>query len=279
MRIRSVLFTPGTDADRLRKAVHAGADVCIFDLEDSVPADRIEEARTIVGQAVRELHQQATIWVRIHAGSSREMVEDLTAIPLDEIAAVVLPKVDGSGDLAACKEAIAAAGGPPLLPLIAIVESAAGVVSSSEIARTIGVAGLALGKFDLSADLGIDPRVDSPALLAARAAVVLASAAAGLPPPLDSPWLDVRDLVGLRNAAERARRDGFGGMLLIHPTHVEVVHDVFRSTDADVRWARDVISSNEQAVKSGRGVFVQAGQMVDEAILRRARAILDEFGT
>src|SRR5439155_9264855 len=208
--VRSALFTPGTEATRLRKAVTVGADVCIFDLEDSVPLQRATEARQTVSPALGELHGRGRIWVRVHPSSSPQMPEDLASLPLHRVDAVVLPKVGGAHDLVACRTAILAAKGPPDLPLVPIIESAAGVLNVSDIARSVEVLCLAFGRFDLSADLGIDPDAGSPALATARAAVVLASAAAGLHAGLDSPWLKIEDLDGLRADAQRARDDGFG---------------------------------------------------------------------
>jgi len=238
-RIRSALFTPGTEPARLRKAVTAGADICIFDLEDSVPPARLDEARRIVAQAVTELAAGARIWVRVHAASTPHMLADLAALPLEKVEGIVLPKVDRPEDVDACH----AAGGlrSKSLAVLAIIESAAGVLNGPEIAGAGGVVCLALGRFDLSADLGVDPEDRTPALSAARAVVVLASAAARLHPPLDSPWLRIPDLDGLRAAAEQGRRDGFGGMLLIHPSHVQIVNQVFSPTADEVAWARDCL--------------------------------------
>jgi citrate lyase beta subunit len=108
----------------------------------------------------------------------------------------------------------------------------------------------------------------------ARAAVVLASTAARLTPPLDSPWLKIADVDGLRTAAERARADGFGGMLVIHPSHVATVNDVFSPTVEELAWARGIVASSAEAESGGRGAYTRDGQMVDEAIVKRAREIL-----
>src|SRR5437868_1126325 len=205
-RVRSALFTPGTEAARLRKAVTSGADVCIFDLEDSVPAARIGDAREIVREALEELTGRARIWLRVHPASSREMAEDLRTMPLSTLEAVVLPKVSDWDDVEACRRAMKQARIPTELPVVPIIESAAGVLGCAAIAEVTGVACLALGRFDLAADLGIDPDGTSPALAMARASVVLASTAVRLGLPLDSPWLKITDLSGLRAAAERARR-------------------------------------------------------------------------
>ena len=273
-RIRSALFTPGTEAARLRKAVTLGSDVCIFDLEDSVPAGREADARHIVRDALAEVHGRGRIWVRVHAASSPEMLEDIATIPFEMADAVVLPKVGGRQDVVSCRAAIQAAKGPSNLPLVAMVETAQGVLNAVEIARTPGVLCVAFGRFDLSADLGVDPDGGSPALAAARAAVVLASTAADLHPPIDSPWLKIHDLDGLRAAAQRGRADGFGGMQLIHPSHVDTVNEVFSPTAEELAWARGIVASADQAASGGRGAYTHDGQMVDEAVVKRARFIL-----
>ena len=278
-RVRSALFTPGTEAARLRKAVASGADVCIFDLEDSVPAARIGEAREIVREALDELAGRARIWLRVHPASSREMEEDLNAVPLTTLEAVVLPKASHRDDVQTCRRAMKQARTTAELPIVPIIESAAGVLGCAGIAEVTGVACLALGRFDLAADLGIDPDGASAALTMARASVVLASTAGRIDPPLDSPWLKIADLDGLRAAAERARADGFGGMLVIHPSHLETVNQVFSPTADELLWARGIVASSAEAESGGRGAYTRDGQMVDEAIVKRARAILRDAQT
>jgi citrate lyase beta subunit len=276
--VRSALFTPGTEAARLRKAVRSGSDVCIFDLEDSVPSESVPQARQIVAQATAELAGSARLWVRVHAASDPRMEEDVAALPLDRIEGLVLPKVADPEEVAACSSAVAAAGGPQDLPLLAIIESARGVLSVGRIACSRGLGLLALGRFDLAAEIGVDPDRPAPAQIAARAMIVLASTAAGLPPPLDSPWLRIADLEGLTEFARTARRDGFGGMLLIHPSHVAAVNQAFAPTEQEIAWAREILGASQAAAAGGRGAFAQDGRMVDEAIVRRARSILRQAG-
>jgi len=273
-RVRSALFTPGTEAARLRKAVTSGADVCIFDLEDSVPATRIGEAREIVREALAELAGSARIWLRVHPAASPEMEEDLRTVSLSTLEAVVLPKASHRDDVQTCRRAMKQADIGAELPVVPIIESAAGVLGCAAIAEATGVACLALGRFDLAADLGIDPDGTSPVLAMARASVVLASTAGRIDPPLDSPWLKIADLDGLRAAAERARADGFGGMLIIHPSHVATVNEVFSPTADEIAWAQSIVASAAEADAAGRGAYARDGEMVDEAIVKRARAIL-----
>src|SRR5260370_21972886 len=112
-RVRSALFTPGTEAAQLRKAITSGADVCIFDLEDSVPAGRIGQAREIVREALEELAGRARIWLRVHPPSSHEMAEDPRTIPLVTLEAVLLPKASPRDDVETCRRAMIQAPGPP----------------------------------------------------------------------------------------------------------------------------------------------------------------------
>jgi len=273
-RIRSALFTPGTDAERMRKALASGADICIFDLEDSVAPERLNAARDTIARTLADVAHRGRIWVRVHPASTPEMRDDLASLPLARLGGIVLPKVAHEDEIDNCQDAIAATGGSRPLPVMAIVESARGVLNCQTIALARDLAVLALGRFDLAADLGVDPDDGTPALAAARAMIVLASGAAGLFQPLDSPWLKIADLDGLREAAEAGRREGFGGMLLIHPSHVEAVNQAFSPSADQVTWAHNIVTSARDAAAAGRGAYAQNGQMVDEAIVRRARAIL-----
>lgn len=278
-RVRSALFTPGTEAARLRKAITSGADVCIFDLEDSVAAGRVGEAREIVREALEELAGKARIWLRVHPASSREMAEDLSTMPLHALEAVMLPKASHRDDVEAYRHAMRQTRGAAVLPVVPLIETAAGVLATASIAEVTDVACLAFGRFDLAADMGVDPDGNGAALLTARGSVVLASTAWRLGPPLDSPWLKIIDLDGLRANAKRARADGFGGMMVVHPSHVKTVNEVFSPTADEIAWARGIVGSSAEAQSGGRGAYARDSEMVDEAIVKRARAILRDADT
>jgi citrate lyase beta subunit len=274
LRIRSALFTPGTEVERMRKAAQTEADACIFDLEDSVPMDQLEGARRNVGRVLSELGGSRMVWVRVHPAGSPEMKDDLEALRGCPLNAVVLPKVDSGSDIDGACSALQLAAMADL-PLVPIVETPGGALNCADIASARGVVIVCLGRFDLSAALGIDPDGQSPALSSARAAVVLSSAAAALPPPLDSPWVRIDDLEGLGRFAVKSREDGFGGMLLIHPKHVAIVNQAYRPTSAEREWAAGVVGAAARAASTGKGAFRRQGEMVDEAMLRRARLILE----
>src|SRR5262249_35588248 len=169
-----------------------------------------------------------------------------------------------------------AALGPEGPPVIAIVETAAGVRSAYETASSARVSALLLGAVDLGTEPGVEPRPDGLEILYARSLVVVDSAAAGIRPPFDIVHLDVRDEHGLEEECRFARSIGFRGKACIHPAQLEVVHRVFAPTEEELEWARRVVDAYERETGEGRGVFALNGAMVDLTVVEQARRILAE---
>jgi citrate lyase subunit beta/citryl-CoA lyase len=257
---RSLLFAPGGDERKLRSALGSDADVVVADLEDAVAPAEKAAARAVVA----ELRPPV---VRINGVETEWFDEDLALVEALAPEAVILPK--------ATPEAVAAVGpdGPPLL---AIVETAAGLRAAHETAASPRVVALLLGAVDLGAELGLEPRPDGLEIVYARSKVVVDSAAAGIRPPFDIVHLDVRDDAGLEEECRLARSLGFRGKTCIHPAQLEVVHRVFAPTGAEVEWARRVVEAYELEAGEGRGVFLLNGSMVDLPVVARAQRILAE---
>lgn len=256
---RSLLFTPGDDARKIDKALASGADLVVLDLEDAVLPGSKDSARVVVESALRERPPRA-VAVRVNSGSEADLHMVAAARP----DAVVVPK---STPAVVERSTLLADG----LPVLALVETAAGLVAVQDLARQPQVAGLALGNLDLSVDIGFERRADGQELLLARSQVALASAAAAIRPPFDGVYPDYRDLDGFRREAELARSLGFGGKLCIHPAQADVANDVFAPRPEDVAWAERVLAEFESA---GGGIVAVDGAMVDEPVLERARRLL-----
>ncbi|MFE7967829.1 HpcH/HpaI aldolase/citrate lyase family protein [Streptomyces cellulosae] len=254
---RTLLFVPGDRPDRFDKAVRSGTDLVIVDLEDAVAADRKEQAR----QAAADwpgLDDRAV--VRLNAPGAPWFEADL-AMAAERGCTVMVPKAEDPAVLG--EIASRTAGHCPLIPL---VETALGVERAHEVASVPGVVRLAFGNVDLAARLGVAPD-DSLALTYARSRVVLASAAAGILPPVDGVTTAVRDLGALASDTGHARRLGFTGKLCIHPAQIGPVSDGFAPTDSEIRWARAVVDA-------GESVTTVDGHMVDKPVVERARGIL-----
>lgn len=253
------LFVPGDRPERFGKAAASGADVVVLDLEDAVAPERKEDARRHVCAWVAEGHECA---VRVNAPGTRWHTGDLAALS-GSGCAVMLPKAD---DPVAVREVAEMLGGSPTL--IALVETARGVLNARGIAAIPAVARLAFGSFDLTAELGVDP-ADREALAQARGALVLASAAAGVPGPVDGVTSDLGDEDLLTEDVGYARRLGFTGKLCVHPKQVAVAAAALRPNEHETRWARQVVDA-----AAGGGVAAVGGRMVDKPVLDRARRIL-----
>ncbi|HEX2316977.1 MAG TPA: CoA ester lyase [Thermomonospora sp.] len=254
----TVLFVPGDRPERFAKAAAAGADLVVVDLEDAVAPGRKDEARRNAAAWVAEGHECA---VRVNASGTRWHDADVAALA-GHSCAVMLPKAD---DPAAVRRVTERLGGSPAL--IALVETARGVLDARDVAAAPGVRRLAFGSFDLAAELGADP-ADREALAAARAALVLASAA-GLPVPVDGVTGQLHDDDLLTDDVRYARRLGFTGKLCVHPRQVAVAAAALRPTAEEVRWARTVVDAAAQG-----GAVAVDGQMVDKPVLDRAHRVL-----
>ena len=285
---RSFLFAPGNHPRRVEKALSLGADAVILDLEDAVATSDKAAARKPVAEALKG-PRRCRGYVRPNAPSSPFCYQDLVETLHDKVDGVVLPKVESAADLHAIDWLMAAlerehgiAEGS--IDLIPMVETAAGVARVDRIvqARNLRpyrapwrVKRLAFGAADYSLDVGLVPSHEEPELAEARARVVLASRAAGMEGPLDSPWFHLRDMEGYRRAVERSRRGGFQGRLCVHPDQVPVANELFTPSADEVARAERIVAEFREAEARGAAAVEVDGQMVDYPIVHRAQALLE----
>lgn len=261
-RMNSLLFVPASRPERFSKALEAGADAVIIDLEDAVaPADK-DAARSALAAWLDPAHP---VLVRINAADTPWFPADLELLAHPGIAAVVLPKAEYADDVEVAHHA---ARGRPVLPL---VESALGFEQRLALAHARGVARLIFGHIDFQADLNM--RATEEELLPFRVALVLASRLADIAPSIDGVTTALDDEALLRADSLRARRLGFGGKLCIHPRQVAVVNRCFAPSAEEVAWAQRVIAAD--AASGGAAVAVD-GKMVDRPVVLRAQTILAE---
>jgi citrate lyase beta subunit len=262
---RSLLFVPGNDGHKLEKALSAGADAVVADLEDAVPAGEKDTARGLVAARLAQGRTESLVAVRVNAAGTPFWDDDqraLAALPLDVL---VVPKATPDAVAELPRE------GPPV---VAIVESARGLKRAHETASAPRVAALALGAVDLGLELGLEPRPDGQEVLFARSQLVLDSAAAGIRAPFDLVHLDTRDADGLERECRLARSLGFRGKLCIHPAQIEIVNRVFSPSEGELERARRVVDVYERGAAEGRGAVALDGEMVDLPVVERARQVL-----
>jgi citrate lyase subunit beta/citryl-CoA lyase len=259
---RTYLYVPAHRPERFAKALASGADAVILDLEDAVPIDAKDDARAAVAGLLAGTDRA---WVRINVGERG--LDDLAALATSPgLRGVIVPKasVDSLTGVRAAAPGVA---------LCALVESAAAISAAAAIAATVGVERLAIGEVDLGADLRLGGEPLPDVLWTLRTLVVVAAAAAGGPPPIGPVPLDIHDTDRLRRSTHDLRRAGFWSRQIIHPAQVDVVHEVLTPTTEERERAAELLTLADAA---DGGVFVDArGRMVDEAVLRSARHIID----
>lgn len=261
MRVpRSYLFVPGDRPERIAKARLSGADAVIVDLEDAVAPSNKVAAREAFANALDAAHP---VVLRINGADTAWFDDDSRLAAHAGVAAVLLPKAAAPDAITAAN---AASGGKPVL---ALVETAAGMANVAALAAAAGIARLVFGSIDFQLDLDIDD--DDQALLAFRSQLVLASRLANLPPPVDGVTTALDDAARIEAESRRARSLGFGGKLCIHPRQVAIVNAAFSPSAAQLAWARRIVEA--AAAADGAAVAVD-GKMVDAPVLARARRLL-----
>ena len=285
---RSFLFAPGNVARRVEKALTLQADAVILDLEDSVvPSDK-PATRKVVAEALAR-PRECRGYVRVNAPSTPFCFRDLVETLHKGVDGVVLPKVESAADLHAIDWLIAnlerehgvAEGSIDLMPLI---ETAAGVQRVERIlqARSLRpyagpwrVKRIAFGAGDYANDVGLAPTLEESELADARARLVLASRAAGLENPVDSPWFHFKEADAFRRALERSRRGGFQGRLCVHPDQIGPVNGAYLPTEDELAAAERIVAAFRDSEAKGEAAIQVDGQMIDYPIVHRARRLLE----
>lgn len=266
--VLSALYVPGDRPERWSKAIAAGADAVIIDLEDAVAQSHKDQARA----SLTDLPPVARValQVRVNARGSAWHVADVEAVSgLPGEVGVRLPKVESADEI----RALAASLGDR--PIHALIESALGVERAFEIA-TAGVASIGLGEADLRSQLGLarGPAAE-PGLQWARSRIVNAAAAAGLPAPMMSVYADIADLGGLAASCAAGRALGFVGRAAIHPGQLATIESAFRPAPDEVERAREVLARIAAAAADGVGtVILDDGSFLDVAMVESARRTL-----
>lgn len=278
--MRSLLYVPGDQPSMLAKSRHRGADAIVVDLEDAVALANKETAR----QATREFVNappsgSGTVLVRVN--NTADLDIDLEAALSPNLGGIVLAKADDVDTVDRVDRTLAGFESESGLPtrtigLVCLIESALGLRAAYQLACHPRTTHLALGEADLGADLGISHEADDAVWAPIRARVVVDSAAAAIAPPIGPVATNFRDIDALAASSVALAARGFGGRGAIHPAQVAPINDAFTPDASLVAKARDVIARYEQATARGAGVVVDSdGMMVDEAVIRHARRIVD----
>lgn len=285
--VRVALFAPGINARVMTKAIGAGADAVILDLEDSVPLAAKAEARSLVAATIDGMAAGPgpAVYVRVNGAATGHLASDLEAVVRPGLDAVLLPKVESVEEVqqaaAAIERGEAATGMKSgAVSIILQIESALGVYRCFELIKASSrVSATCLGGArdgDLQADLGCSWSIEGTELMYARSKVLLDTRAAGSDIyPLDGVFSDLSDEAGLIADTRLSARLGYVGRTAIHPKQIAPMRQAYAVPEAEVGYYRKVVTQFEAMEKAGTAAITIDGKLVDYAMYQRAKRVLD----
>ncbi len=281
--LRTALFVPGNRPDRVDKAVRTTADAIIIDLEDAVPYASKKEARQFAREKIIQ-YKSRNIFVRINALDSEFMRDDLETVVVEDLSCIIVPKIESGNqvrqiDQYLFKEEKRKGIEPGTVSIIPLIESASAVEHVFQIASTRtdpnSLFTLAFGAADFTLDMGIAMTTTGEELLYPRARIAIACRAAGIAPPLDTPFMvDIKNIEALEADATTARRLGFQGKLCIHPVQVAPCNRLFSPSEKEIEFAKKVIARFGRAEAEGSAAIELEGKFIDYPLVHRSKQIL-----
>jgi citrate lyase subunit beta / citryl-CoA lyase len=279
VRLRSLLFAPGNQADVLAKLPRSDPDGAVIDLEDAVPAATKAQARSVAAEAAALLavhHPDLCLYVRVNAVPSEWFAADVAQALTPDLTGVVVPKLESAEQVVAVLTALDGQG-LHHLHVLAGLETAAGVARAAEILAPRRVVAGYFGAEDFVADLGGVRTPGGQEVLYARSRVALAARLTGTV-AVDQVVTTLGDEAAFRADADMGRSLGYRGKLCIHPDQVGWAHAAFTPGAEEIERARRLLAAYDEAVARGEAAIAFDGQMVDEPLARQARSVIEAAG-
>ena len=284
--MRSILFVPGHRESWPAKAVDAGADGVILDLEDSVPSNLKAQGRDITAASIRALaggSRKVGVYVRVNALETGMTGDDLERVAIPGLDGVLLPKNYGPRDIIACDALIShfeRRNGvePGTIEIVVSLETAQAYAGCEQIlAASPRVATLFAGTAkdaDVARSIGFQFTPEGLETLYLRSRALLAVRASGRQFSWVGLWQDLKDPEGARRFAVQNRQLGFTGMVAIHPSHIAIANEVFMTSAQDVAFYAGMIETFEKAEAQGIAAVLYEGQHIDYAHVKTAKEVI-----
>jgi citrate lyase subunit beta/citryl-CoA lyase len=281
--LRSVLFAPGNEPRKVNKVSTFGADCIVLDLEDAVPDAEKAATRPKVRAALPDM-TAPLVTVRVNSFETGLTEDDVNGVVGPGLDGIVLPKVVSPDEVERVDELITKAEAREGLPagrirVLATVETCLGVLRGDAIAaaKSDRLITLAFGSGDLTLDLDLPTiRRDNTGdeIAFARSKLIYDARSAGLPRPIDGPYLAVRDLEGFEEDCMVARKMGYQGKICVYPPQAPIANRLFAPDPDEVRFCHKVITEFEAAVARGSAAITVDGVFIDYPILTKAQRII-----
>ncbi|MGI2328230.1 HpcH/HpaI aldolase/citrate lyase family protein [Planococcus sp. YIM B11945] len=269
MIYRSLMFTPGTQKEKMLKSVNSKADALIWDLEDAVHMDEKPHAQVVINEALEELAEKPKkpIFLRVNQYDTVWYSDDVQLARHENVAGVMLPKAETAEQVAETWKLMGESG-----EIIVLIETAVGLKNLEEIFESPHVTGVAFGAIDFAVDLDLTLTETGLEALYARSRIVMYAKAAGISGIYDTVFPDVHNAESLKKRATLTRAAGFNGQLAIHPIQIDTIHEVYSPSQSSIDWAVKVLHRSENEEK-GAGVFMLDGKMIDRPVIEKAKQI------
>lgn len=281
--LRSLLFVPSHIEKMVSKAAGSEADSVVLDLEDAVPFESKEQGRKLIHDTLKSgLYAKKTVFVRINPLDTGLTLIDVEAVACSELHGFVYPMAytpDNIKNFDAQLRLIEHHLGLSIghFSVIALIETPLGVINAYEIAKASDrMVGLLFGCEDYLADLQGRHSAGNVSLLTPRAQLAIAARAAGVE-PIDTPYVKVHDMEGLRSFTQEGRDLGMAGMLVMTPKQIPIVHETYSPSEDEIQFATDVVKAAEEARAAGRGIVVVDGKFISPPTLKAAQKILARY--
>ena len=277
---RSFLFAPGNHPRKVEKVFDAGSDAVILDLEDAVANVEKVATRDVIVEALQRPRRNLG-YVRINSFETEFCFGDIDAIVGSGLDGIVLPMVESPEQLLAVDWMVGnleKARGLEVgkIDIMPILETGKGIAALPDIAGCDSrMRRMAFGAGDYTHDMNMDWTLDEVNLDDARSRMVLASRTADLEPPVDTVWIHIKDLEGMRASSERAKQMGFQGKMCIYPPQVATVNEVYSPSAAEIDHAEKVIAAFDEAEKAGSSSIQLDGYFIDYPIVYKAQRVLE----
>ena len=293
---RTLLFIPGNNKKFLQKSISLFPDILCYDLEDSVPDNEKSIARKLLFETISEYGQNKSInsdskkplvYIRINSIESNLHDSDLNSIINPGLDGIVVPKVNNKIELNKIISIIDNLEKKRhieknTIKIIPSIESAEGVVNAYDISSTNDrIQAIVFGVFDYLYDMKLDyDEVDDTSYNYARSKIPVDAKSAGIY-AIDSIWQTINDLDGLKRDTQGARKLGYSGKSIIHPSHIDPVHGIFVPTNSEIKWAKRIleVAELEKSTGSNRGALKVDGKMVDAVHFKQAKHIVDSLNS
>jgi len=283
--LRTMLFVPSHKQDLIDKAITCKADSLVLDLEDSCRpnTNKIVGRRNIVNSLRSHPFGKKKVFVRINSRKTGFMFDDLCEVTVKELDGFLYPMAGSRDDLVFFDDMLTEIEMSRNLPikgikLFPVIETGEGILNAHEIAKASDrIVALGFGSEDFATDIDCIRDEENVSIQIARQNIVFAARSVGAI-PVDTPHVNVHDIIGLERHIKQARNLGFGGMQILHPKEIELCHQYYTPSDSEVDEAKDIVRLFDEAQQNNNGVAIMSGKFISPPTYKRAVQLIENQG-